>query len=107
VSAPAWALAVISVLAGLSGCARDRAADESKPTEARADAPTQYKVEDFYKNSEFFGASWAPDNQKVLVSSNLSGIWNENEIKGYTAVLAFLDRYLKGAGSAPPPGTHE
>ena len=43
---------------------------------ARARSPRQYTVEDFYKNSEFFGASWAPDNQKLLVSSNLSGIWN-------------------------------
>jgi dipeptidyl aminopeptidase/acylaminoacyl peptidase len=43
---------------------------------ARARAPQQYTVEDFYKNSEFSGASWAPDNRKLLVSSNLSGIWN-------------------------------
>jgi dipeptidyl aminopeptidase/acylaminoacyl peptidase len=38
--------------------------------------PTQYSVGDFYKNTEYFGASWAPDRQRILVSSNLSGIWN-------------------------------
>ena len=38
--------------------------------------PTQYSVEDFYKNSEYFGASWSPDRRKLLVSSNKSGIWN-------------------------------
>jgi dipeptidyl aminopeptidase/acylaminoacyl peptidase len=38
--------------------------------------PTQYSVEDFYKNSEYFGASWSPDRTKLLVSSNISGIWN-------------------------------
>jgi dipeptidyl aminopeptidase/acylaminoacyl peptidase len=43
-----------------------------------ADAPgaTRYTVADFYRNSQFFGASWAPDRRTILVSSNLSGIWN-------------------------------
>ena len=66
-----------ALLALLTSCAQtDRAADQSKGSEPRAHVPAQYTVEDFYKNSEFLGASWAPDNQKVLVSSNLSGIWN-------------------------------
>ena len=38
--------------------------------------PTQYSVADFYGNKEFFGASFSPDRQKILVGSNLSGIWN-------------------------------
>jgi len=52
----------------------------------------QYSVEDFYKNTEFRGASWAPDRSKILVSSNLSGIWN-----AYTIPVS---------GSAPQPITH-
>src|SRR5687767_6292054 len=38
--------------------------------------PTQYSVADFYQNNEFFGASFSPDRQKLLVASNASGIWN-------------------------------
>ena len=36
----------------------------------------QDSVGDFYKNTEYSGASWSPDRQRILVSSNLSGIWN-------------------------------
>jgi dipeptidyl aminopeptidase/acylaminoacyl peptidase len=49
---------------------------ESQGAVDRVFTPTQYTVEDFYKNTRYSGASWAPDGQKVLVSSNLSGIWN-------------------------------
>ena len=49
---------------------------ESQGSVDRVFTPAQYTVEDFYKNTRFSGASWAPDGQKVLVSSNLSGIWN-------------------------------
>ena len=38
--------------------------------------PTQYTVADFYKNTSFGGASWAPDGSKILVSANTTGIWN-------------------------------
>src|ERR1044071_10107704 len=38
--------------------------------------PTQYSVADFYANKEFFGASFSPDRQKILVGSKTSGIWN-------------------------------
>src|SRR5205814_4463529 len=38
--------------------------------------PTQYTMEDFYGNASFDGASWSPDAKNVLVSSNISGIWN-------------------------------
>ena len=33
-------------------------------------------MEDFYANKEFFGASFSPDQRKILVASNLSGIYN-------------------------------
>ena len=38
--------------------------------------PATYSVEEFYKNTQFRGASWSSDGQKILVSSDLSGIWN-------------------------------
>ena len=59
-----------------TGCTRPGPESAAPATAAApARAPERYTVEDFYKNSEYFGASWAPDNQKLLVSSNLSGIW--------------------------------
>ncbi len=50
--------------------------EEAAGAVERTFTPTQYSVEDFYTNSEFFGASWSPDRRKLLVSSNMSGIWN-------------------------------
>src|SRR5690349_14988402 len=38
--------------------------------------PTQYSVADFYANKDYFGASFSPDRQRILVGSNSSGIWN-------------------------------
>lgn len=65
---------------------------ESAAETGRAAAHRQYSVEDFYKNAEFRGGSWASDRSKILVSSNLSGIWNV-----YTIPVS---------GSAPQPITH-
>ncbi len=36
----------------------------------------QYTVADFYENDQFFGASFSPDNSKILVTSNLTGVYN-------------------------------
>jgi dipeptidyl aminopeptidase/acylaminoacyl peptidase len=60
----------------LAACARAESTQESPGSVEETFAPKQYTVEDFYKNSAFRGASWAPDRQKLLVSSNKSGIWN-------------------------------
>lgn len=38
--------------------------------------PTAYSVEDLYANVQYSGASWSPDRQKLLVTSNASGIYN-------------------------------
>jgi Tol biopolymer transport system component len=47
------------------------------PVPAAAPPPTpRYSVADFYKNTEFFGASFSSDASRILVSSNTSGIWN-------------------------------
>jgi dipeptidyl aminopeptidase/acylaminoacyl peptidase len=60
----------------LAACTSAKSTEESQGSVEKTFTPTQYSVDDFYKNSEFFGASWSPDRQKLLVSSNKSGIWN-------------------------------
>src|SRR5829696_5241914 len=68
--------ALLALLAIAAACGTRAEHASGKDETARTFTPTQYAVADFYKNSEFAGASWAPDRRKVLVSSNLSGIWN-------------------------------
>jgi dipeptidyl aminopeptidase/acylaminoacyl peptidase len=64
-------------LAVCAGCGQsERAAAESSTAAPTTRTPQQYSVEDFYRNTEYSGASWAPGNQKLLVSSNATGIWN-------------------------------
>jgi dipeptidyl aminopeptidase/acylaminoacyl peptidase len=60
----------------VAACTPAESTQQSKGSVDRTFTPTQYSVDDFYKNSEYFGASWSPDRQKLLVSSNRSGIWN-------------------------------
>jgi dipeptidyl aminopeptidase/acylaminoacyl peptidase len=65
------------VTLALAACSVER----SEPRAAAGDAdkafkPTQYSVADFYANKDYFGASFSPDRQKILVGSNSSGIWN-------------------------------
>ena len=36
----------------------------------------QYSIEDFMANTRYTGASWSPDDSKILVSHNRSGIFN-------------------------------
>ena len=60
------------VLAGSAACGGS--APSEAPPAPRAIA--QYSVADFYKNSEYFGASFSADGTKILVSSNRSGVWN-------------------------------
>jgi dipeptidyl aminopeptidase/acylaminoacyl peptidase len=66
---------VLAGLAILVACtSRKQAAPE--PQARATPPPQQYSVADFYKNTEFSGASWSPSKGKILVSSNVSGIWN-------------------------------
>jgi len=51
-------------------CARRESAPPPPPTVPK------YSVVDFYKNTEYGGASFSADAEKILVSSNRSGIWN-------------------------------
>jgi dipeptidyl aminopeptidase/acylaminoacyl peptidase len=43
---------------------------------AQAAAPATYSVADVYQNTRFRGIAWSADSRTVLVSSDLSGIWN-------------------------------
>jgi dipeptidyl aminopeptidase/acylaminoacyl peptidase len=38
--------------------------------------PTQYSVADFYRNTEYSGASFSPTGDRILVTSNRSGVYN-------------------------------
>ena len=70
-------LTVYAALIALASCtAPADSTTRTQPAIGKTVTPTQYSVGDFYKNTEYFGASWAPDRQRLLVSSNLSGIWN-------------------------------
>lgn len=70
-------LTVSAALIALASCtAPADSTTRTQPAVGKTVAPTQYSVGDFYKNTEYFGASWAPDRQRILVSSNRSGIWN-------------------------------
>src|ERR1700704_1696857 len=62
----------VLITALLVGCNRGT----EKAAEPGSRIPKQYTVADFYKNVSFDGDSWSPDKRKLLVSSNLSGIWN-------------------------------
>ena len=69
--------AIVSLLAFASSCSTARAPSVHADTaNGESFSPQQYAVADFYKNVNFFGASWSPDHRKLLVSSNQSGIWN-------------------------------
>ncbi len=55
----------------LLGCA------SSEPT---VQAPPQYSIEQFYENVSLGGGSFSPNEDKLLISSNESGIYNLYEI---------------------------
>ena len=75
---PACRCALIAAAVLVAACTSDKSTAELQggAIDERTFTPKQYSVEDFYENSEFAGASWSPDRQKLLVSSNMSGIWN-------------------------------
>ncbi len=62
-------LALFTLL--LLGCA------SSEPT---VQAPPQYSIEQFYENVSLGGGSFSPNEDKLLISSNESGIYNLYEI---------------------------
>ena len=69
--------ATVFAVALLTGCSTKSSTSESAGGETdKTFKPTQYSVADFYANKSFFGSSFSPDRQKILVGSNSSGIWN-------------------------------
>jgi dipeptidyl aminopeptidase/acylaminoacyl peptidase len=60
----------------LSACSGERSDSDTTAASREPFMPTQYSMEDFYANKEFYGTSFSPDRQKILVASNLSGIFN-------------------------------
>jgi dipeptidyl aminopeptidase/acylaminoacyl peptidase len=54
--------------------------------------PTRYSVADFYGNTTYFGASFSPAGDRILVTSNRSGVYNAYAIPA--------------AGGDPQPLTH-
>jgi hypothetical protein len=66
----------IAVIAAFPAGCGDRAGSPQSQGSAEkpAVAPKQYSVADFHKNVEVSGASWSADKQRILVSSNQSGI---------------------------------
>lgn len=61
------------LVAGLGGAACSRPADA--PAE-RVFTPATYSVEDFFRNAAYAGASFSSAGDRILVSSNRSGIYN-------------------------------
>jgi hypothetical protein len=57
--------------------------------------PTQYSVADFYGNTEYFGASFSPTADRILASSNRSGVYN-----AYASYFPADDRILCRGGGA-------
>jgi dipeptidyl aminopeptidase/acylaminoacyl peptidase len=69
---PAFSLVVgVLGLTLLAGCETSM----EEQAEQRRDV-TQYSIEDFLGTVNYSGASFSPDNSKLLVSSNESGIYN-------------------------------
>lgn len=68
----------LTVTLTVAACTAERSKTDtdSATTTDTVFTPTQYSVADFYDNKEYLGASFSPDRKKILVGSNLSGIWN-------------------------------
>ena len=47
-----------------------------KPQIASAKEVRQYTIEEFLETTNYFGTTLSPDNRKILVSSDESGIYN-------------------------------
>lgn len=74
-------LCVVGVLVVAGAACRTQVDSERAQSEELATrAPAQYSVADFYTNVSYAGASWSRDKQRLLVSSNQSGIWNAYEL---------------------------
>ena len=56
-------------IAVLGGCAAQASAQTARPSK-------QYTIEQFLDTTSMSGASFSPDESRILFSSNKTGIWN-------------------------------
>lgn len=63
--------------AGLTvlACSHKKRADQQSANDS-VFTPSQYSVADLYRNTEYSGASFSSANDRILVSSNRSGVYN-------------------------------
>src|SRR5215218_3604089 len=76
------ALALTAVLAGYGGAAEPATAAPPKAPAAAAKPAMgarqvrQYTIDQFLANTTYGGSSFSPDNRKILVGSNQTGVFN-------------------------------
>src|SRR6185436_20296051 len=64
----------LAIALSVTACAKKQ---ETVQQQAHTERQVQtYSVDDFYKTNDFFGGSFSPDKSKILLSSNLTGIFN-------------------------------
>jgi dipeptidyl aminopeptidase/acylaminoacyl peptidase len=67
---------MLAAAIGALACSKnERAADQHTDGDS-VFTPTQYSVADLYGNTEYFGASFSPSADRILVTSNRSGVYN-------------------------------
>lgn len=84
--------ALFGALIAIAACGSVDPAGTSAAAPAKPHVPATYSVEDFYRNTQFRGASWSPKRDKILVSSDASGIWNAYAIPAAGGVQVPLTR---------------
>jgi dipeptidyl aminopeptidase/acylaminoacyl peptidase len=84
---PSLFAATLSALACSSG---ERPASTS--TADSVFTPREYSVADLYRNTSYFGASFSPKADRILVTSNASGVYNAYAIPTAGGELAPLTR---------------
>jgi len=65
---------LVPLMAALACSPGDRPAHSSATDSTFT--PTQYSIADFYANTDYSGASFSPRADRILVSSNRSGVYN-------------------------------
>jgi Tol biopolymer transport system component len=68
-------LCMLAAAIAALACSKNERTDQHSAADS-VFTPTQYSVADFYGNTEYFGASFSPTADRILVSSNRSGVYN-------------------------------
>ena len=74
----------------LAGCSQD----SPMLTDIDKTQVPQYSIEDFMNSTSYSGASFSPDNDKLLVSDNSTGIFNVYALQ-LTAAIKNSSPFLK------------